>query len=911
MKNIFPALACFLLTSAWSVGQSVNIPQTDWKLKYVDSYQGSSSSGEMAFDGNPFTHWHTKWGETDPLPHNIQIDLGAPYEVNGFVYVPRPDGGNGNIKKYELYLSKDGENWGTPVSAGEFRSKSEPNTLFFDAVPGTRYIKLVAISGFNGNPYYAAVAEIQIFQKSTEKPKADFSVPIPLVKTGSNVYFTDKSAVSPVSWEWRFPGGTPEISNEQNPKVSYQWSGKYPVMLKVTNLNGSTEITRNNYITVSNEVSNLALCLDGKDNDVRTGIGIIKPPWTLEASIKGDDDKWKALEVIFGGGEYSKTNVADNVPLALKNGRLHSSRLDITADTVLDNNWHHVAATCDGKNTTLYLDGKVVASAPKSVAILPGAIGINQESGSTFGGLMDEVRVWNACVSAEMIRSWMNKGLSTQHPDFRNLVGYYTFDNMQEEMDVNWVGRGHQAYHLRNCRVSYKGKAPLAYAVANTNPHFANAPVRQAFFNAVTVPSEWDVDPGTKDTQALKLRVAVTGALNPLNFTGLTLDLGETTALNDIERIRVYHTGQAARSTIKQEIFAINSPDQGKIECKIPAQKIIPLNHGINYFLVTCDISPTAKPGNTIKIEVDSFKLGNDKIIPEQSHGCVPQKVVPSSKDSPNVFRVLDWNIWHGGVHLGNEGRVRVIDLVKATNADAITMQEAYGAQAEIAKALGYHLQTASAGDNLALFSRYPLVKLPSSKTFQSNPAIVTLSGGRKVLLNSCWLRYAYRPEYTCAYFNDGMDPARWIDEDRELSTADIRGILEKDVNPRLARESMPVIIGADFNSCSHLDWTAAAAHLHHGYGPVQFPTSQYMLEQGFRDSFREQNPDEVTRPDGTFAVIYGQSQTSRIDFIYYKGTGIKSIASKIIRTAPEIDYVWASDHAAVITTFELAEENE
>ena len=37
--------------------------------------------------------------------------------------------------------------------------------------------------------------------------------------------------------------------------------------------------------------------------------------------------------------------------------------------------------------------------------------------------------------------------------------------------------------------------------------------------------------------------------------------------------------------------------------------------------------------------------------------------------------------------------------------------------------------------------------------------------------------------------------------------------------------------------------------------------------------------------------------QMSRIDFIYYKG-GLKVLSSKIVRTAPEIDYVWASDHA-------------
>ena len=78
------------------------------------------------------------------------------------------------------------------------------------------------------------------------------------------------------------------------------------------------------------------------------------------------------------------------------------------------------------------------------------------------------------------------------------------------------------------------------------------------------------------------------------------------------------------------------------------------------------------------------------------------------------------------------------------------------------------------------------------------------------------------------------------------------------------------------------------------------------MLDQGYKDSFREINPDEIARPEGTFAVIYGHLQVSRIDFLYYKGNNIRAVSSKIVKTTPEIDDVWASDHAAVLTTFEL-----
>ena len=129
--------------------------------------------------------------------------------------------------------------------------------------------------------------------------------------------------------------------------------------------------------------------------------------------------------------------------------------------------------------------------------------------------------------------------------------------------------------------------------------------------------------------------------------------------------------------------------------------------------------------------------------------------------------------------------------------------------------------------------------------------------------------------------------------------------MLELDLAPVLKRQEMPVILGGDFNSCSHLDWTQETAHLHGGHGPVAFPTSRFLAERGYKDSFREVHPDELARPEGTFAGIYGQLDFSRIDFIYYKGNKqIRAVQSKIIQTSPEIDDIWASDHSAVMTTF-------
>lgn len=904
ISSLAPVFALSLLAVLTARAQSIDVPRNNWKVKSVDSVQ-ASQKGELVFDGDESTHWHTKWGTDSLLPHNIQIDLGGEYEVNGFHCLPRPDGGNGNIKDYEFHVSRDGENW-IKAAEGSFENRNKQNKIEFPTVPHVRFVKLIAKSGFNGNPCYAAVAELYVMQKSDSRPEPVFTIPSQTVKTGHKLLFRDQSRFSPVSWEWTFPGGTPDKSSEQNPVVTYDKPGKYAVTHKVVNRNGSGVRMQRDFITVTDHVPNLALCLDGSDNDVRTGMKLLDGSWTLEAWIKGNDTSWNAEEVIFGGGEYSDIKNADTKVLTLKKGKLASTQAGIATDTPLDDKWHHVAVSCDGKSTRLFLDGREVGKADKKVVALPSSIGIDQAN-STFGGLIDEVRMWETALPEETIKAWMGKPLEPEHPSFNSLIGYYPFDDMVAETSVNWVGRGHQAYHIRNGRVDYKGKQPVAYTVACDNPHFKIPVQAQKFFNAITIPSEWDADRGTKDDQEVKLRIAVQGNKNPLKLNELHLDLSRTANLGDIDKVHVYHTGSAARSGKKVELFGKGTaPAKNMVFQAKSAKEACTLNPGINYFLVTFDINKNAIPGNKLKVTIPSFSLNSVSHVPEADSSCVDKFVTRNSDDDSDTLKVLQWNIWHGGVHLADVGRDRITDLIRATHADVVTMQEGYGAQESIAKALDYHLQTPSPGDNLALFSRLPMEKISTKKTFNSNPALVTLKNGRKILVNDVWLRYAYRPEYTCAYMRDGMNPDDWIKEDGQLATEDAKYILTTDIYPHLDTQDMPSIVGGDFNSCSHLDWTAAAAPFHNGYGPVALPCSLYMKDQGYKDSFREIHPDETARPEGTFAAIYGQLQHARIDFLYYKGSGIKAVSSKIVRTHPEIDYVWPSDHAGVLTIFEV-----
>lgn len=660
--------------------------------------------------------------------------------------------------------------------------------------------------------------------------------------------------------------------------------------------------------TVESKAENRVLQLDGKDSNVRTGIGILSAPWTLEAWVKGDDTIWKETEVIFGGGEYSTIDNVDYLPLVLKNGKLHNTRTGLTAPFPLDANWHHVALICDGKSTALYQDGLLVGKRDTVIAVLPGAIGVNETAESVLGGYLDEVRVWTCALTQQQMTSWMNRPLNSSHLMFSSLLAYYNFDEGIDNMAINWVGRGAYSYHLRNGRIDYKGTTPLTTTVESDNEQFRDADAAQQVFSAMVINSEWDADCGAKGDQICKLRIVVMGDGKPLRLKELTLDLSGTTDLGDLSSVYVYYTGQKARSTDRLQFEGKASPGN-RMTFKAPGRGVIELKSGANYFLVAADVKETAKPGNQIRVDIPLFKLGNRNYIPQPDRESIPKQISCNSQQNANAFKVLQWNIWHGGVHLGDGGRDRIIELIKASNADIVTMQESYGHQERIARETGMNMQTPSLKDNLTLFSRYPIRSIPSSSNFYSNPVLVSLPVNHSLLVNACWLPYAYNPEYTGGYPNPEQNTAQWIAEDSIRPMAKMRQIVEKDTNPYTSNEEIPVIIGGDFNSCSHLDWTAAASQLHYGYGPVDFPVSRYMYEQGYKDSFRELNPDEVKRGEGTFADIYGQLHHNRIDFIYYKGKQLKATSSKIIRTSPEIDDVWASDHSAVLTTFEYLVE--
>ncbi|HEX8514573.1 MAG TPA: FG-GAP-like repeat-containing protein [Bacteroidia bacterium] len=99
--------------------------------------------------------------------------------------------------------------------------------------------------------------------------------------------------------------------------------------------------------------------------------------------------------------------------------------------SVNDGKWHHVAATYDGNQLILYIDGNVDAyysvNADIDNSSAPVYIGANaMAAGNNFNGQMDEVRIWSYALNNSYIRSNMNRTLMGNEFGLR---GYWKLDD--------------------------------------------------------------------------------------------------------------------------------------------------------------------------------------------------------------------------------------------------------------------------------------------------------------------------------------------------------------------------------------------------------------------------------------------------------------------------------------------------
>jgi M6 family metalloprotease-like protein len=128
------------------------IPQEEWRLVSAPPSQ-PGYQGFKAFDGSKETYYHVPWGNSAPRPHEMVIDLGQEYLVNEFYYTANTNWvapWEGRVADYNLYLSLDGIDWGTPVASGTFFYTELTQYVLFANTPG-RYLKFSCTNSWFGD----------------------------------------------------------------------------------------------------------------------------------------------------------------------------------------------------------------------------------------------------------------------------------------------------------------------------------------------------------------------------------------------------------------------------------------------------------------------------------------------------------------------------------------------------------------------------------------------------------------------------------------------------------------------------------------------------------------------------------------------------------------------------------------
>ena len=281
-----------------------------------------------------------------------------------------------------------------------------------------------------------------------------------------------------------------------------------------------------------------------------------------------------------------------------------------------------------------------------------------------------------------------------------------------------------------------------------------------------------------------------------------------------------------------------------------------------------------------------------------------------------NTFKVMAWNILHGGNDIEN-GPENVGKIINEINPDIILMIETYGSCPYIAKYsnLNFHLVASKETPlndksvNLSIYSKYAFGK-------RIDTEFPFYLGGIEIPINGKTIRFFTNWFHYLPWDNEPEKMGKTVEELLEWEQTESRHKMIKKVLPYLKKfaaetDSIPMIFGGDMNSLSHLDRTKKTKKNHNNL-IVPWKATKILDDLGLIDSYRIENPNPKTHPGITWDKK-GRKDSHRIDYIFYKGKSIKSVKSKSYNayfnepiTINNKKIIYPSDHGIVVTTFKL-----
>jgi endonuclease/exonuclease/phosphatase family metal-dependent hydrolase len=286
-----------------------------------------------------------------------------------------------------------------------------------------------------------------------------------------------------------------------------------------------------------------------------------------------------------------------------------------------------------------------------------------------------------------------------------------------------------------------------------------------------------------------------------------------------------------------------------------------------------------------------------------------PVTTLRAADPTPVTIKVMSFNIWLGGDQVNFQ---KLIEAIRAADADIVCLQEAGGNTARIAAALGWSYAVPARH----IIARVPLFAPPmatkGSEGNDLNVVYAEVEPGRFVAIANVHLP---SDPYGATELRDGKS----VDEVMEIERSQLVTAIEPYIAPAaaLAKSGTPTVLSGDFNSPSPLDWTPAMTkRWPQVKEKIVWPAQQALLDAGFIDTYRTAHPDPAARAGITWSYGYpypylkANEQLDRIDFVMALGAA-KTIKSEILGDPrmPDTDIgvsPWPSDHRAVVSTLEV-----
>jgi endo-beta-N-acetylglucosaminidase D len=269
-------------------GNSPLIPNFDFSQAFDGGTSLNISGSLHAGDINRLKLYKTKLGISANTKIDLTFKMGAIQPSNTKLILSFSDDPNSFVS-FDLGDSPN-TGWSTKrINLEHYNGKEV-------AVIGLEMSSLNGANDFNIN-----IGQIKIENDNTPAPVVDFSSNRTTAVEGQSIHFKDQSSNSPTSWSWTFEGGTPAVSNFQNPEVHYSSPGIYDVSLRVANIAGEDEVSKTGYIAI--------LAEDAEVDHTDYG-GII----TARSEKNEGESRYKAFDNKYTQNDFSKWVDASGIP---------------------------------------------------------------------------------------------------------------------------------------------------------------------------------------------------------------------------------------------------------------------------------------------------------------------------------------------------------------------------------------------------------------------------------------------------------------------------------------------------------------------------------------------------------------------------------------------------------------------